>query len=130
VIYAAVLWIIWKLRNILCFQGMRRLMLSCARLLRNWALLNKCEDAARLEAWARELKTRGARPERQTWRQSDDVLNVQTSRRADLMSMSFSRLQELSADSVVWTENGCLHVGIDAAGGNCNTTYTGELSFE
>jgi hypothetical protein len=42
VIYAAVLWTIWKLRSILCFQevcweGMRRLMLSCARLLRNWA---------------------------------------------------------------------------------------------
>jgi hypothetical protein len=42
VIYAAVLWTIWKLRSILCFQevcweAMRRLMLSCARLLRNWA---------------------------------------------------------------------------------------------
>jgi hypothetical protein len=55
-----------------------------------------------------------------TWRQSDDVPNVQTSRRADLMSMCFSRLQE----------DGCLHVGIDAVGGNCNMTYTGELSFE
>jgi hypothetical protein len=65
-----------------------------------------------------------------TWRQSNDVLNAQTSNRADLTSMSFSRLQELSADSVVWTENCYLRVGIDAVGGNSNMTCTGELSFE
>jgi hypothetical protein len=94
-------------------------------------ILNNCEDA-RLEAWAQELETRGARLERLTWRQSDDgVLNVQTPRRADMMSRSFSRLQEeLRTDSVVWTENDRLHVGIDAVGGNCNMAYTGELSSE
>jgi hypothetical protein len=45
-------------------KDMRRVMLSCARLLRNWILVNNPEDSARLERWARELEARGARPER------------------------------------------------------------------
>jgi hypothetical protein len=57
VFYTAVIWCLWKARNGLCFQGvcrtgMKKLSGQCARLLRNWSLLNKPEAAATLGEWA------------------------------------------------------------------------------
>jgi hypothetical protein len=51
---AAALWAIWKLRNELCFQGTKWsgvhiLLRKIARMLKDWRLLNKAEDAAVLE---------------------------------------------------------------------------------
>jgi hypothetical protein len=74
VFYTAVNWCIWKARNDLCFQGvcwtgMKKLYGQCARLLRNWSLLNKPEAAATLEEWAQEMELRSVRPPRLTWKQ-------------------------------------------------------------
>jgi hypothetical protein len=60
---AAGLLSLWKLRNELRFQGvgwttMDKLLRRCARMMREWRVLNNQEDAARLETWARELERR------------------------------------------------------------------------
>jgi hypothetical protein len=60
--------------NDMCFQGLRwtgtrRMLGRCARILRNWRLLHKPEDAARLEEWASDLE-RSSRPPRTTWEQT------------------------------------------------------------
>jgi hypothetical protein len=65
---SAALWTISKMRNDLCFQGvrwtgMRRMFERCARMLRNWSLMHKPEDAAKLEEWAEDLE-RSTRPPR------------------------------------------------------------------
>jgi hypothetical protein len=41
---------------------MEKLLGKCARLLRNWKLLNKTEEATKLEEWVQELERRSARP--------------------------------------------------------------------
>jgi hypothetical protein len=53
----AVFWTLWKMRNDLCFQGLswtggHTLLRRCATMLRDWCLLNKPEDVAKLEMWA------------------------------------------------------------------------------
>jgi hypothetical protein len=58
---AAALWALWKLRNEFCFQGVRWagvqvLMRKVSRMLRDWKLVNRREDAERLEALARVEK--------------------------------------------------------------------------
>jgi hypothetical protein len=135
VLYTVVLWSLWKLRNSLCFQGqcwarVRRLLVSCARMVRNWALLNSSKDAARVEIWAKELEVRGTRSERLAWRPPDDgagALNDQASRHGNLVGSEMSRLDEnLSNDT-----DGSLHVETDAADGNCNVVHSNnDLSFE
>jgi hypothetical protein len=59
----AVFWSLRKLRNDLCFQGvgwtgMDKLLRRCARLMREWKMLNKAEDAQKLEVWVSELERR------------------------------------------------------------------------
>jgi hypothetical protein len=73
VLSSVVLWALWKKRNNICFQGERwtgmiEVMRSCARLLKNWKLVNNQDDAARLEGWACELEKRGRSPPALGWR--------------------------------------------------------------
>jgi hypothetical protein len=63
---------LWKLRNELCFQeigwtGMDKLLRRCARMMREWRVLNNLEDAAKLETWASELERRSFLPPRLDW---------------------------------------------------------------
>jgi hypothetical protein len=58
---AAVLWVIWKLRNECCFQGARWegvqvLLRKIARMIRDWSILNKQEVVVRLEEWMRDME--------------------------------------------------------------------------
>jgi hypothetical protein len=106
------------------------LLLSCARLVWNWTLLNNSEDAARLEMWAKELEARGARPERLAWRPPDDgdrAVDGQASGRANLIGRDLSRMDgNLSHDGA-----GSLHVGTDVVDGSCNVAYSDDdLRFE
>jgi hypothetical protein len=39
----------------------------CARMLRDWHLIQISEDVATLETWTEELEKRGASPPRLTW---------------------------------------------------------------
>jgi hypothetical protein len=39
----------------------------CARMLRDWKLIQISEDAARLEVWIEEFEERSASPPRLTW---------------------------------------------------------------
>jgi hypothetical protein len=69
---SAVIWALWKLRNHVCFQGkcwsrVELLLREVARLIRNWALLNKPEEVELLERWALELEQRSTRPPRLEW---------------------------------------------------------------
>jgi hypothetical protein len=69
---AAALWALWKIRNDLCFQGVKwtlvhRLPRKSAKMLRDWCLLNKPEDAGKLEEWAKVLERRSSLPPRLTW---------------------------------------------------------------
>jgi hypothetical protein len=71
VLHAVVLWTLWEKRNNVCFQGecwrsVQELLGSCARTAKNWMLVNKEGDAAKLDAWARELELRSRRPSRLT----------------------------------------------------------------
>jgi hypothetical protein len=63
VLHAVVLWTLWKKRNNVCFQGecwrsVQELVGRCARTVKNWMLVNREGDAAKLDAWARELEVR------------------------------------------------------------------------
>jgi hypothetical protein len=74
----AALWTIWKLRNEFCFQdpgwsGMHVLFRSSARMLRDWKLVNKQEDAAVLGSWADELE-RSRLPPRLPWNDHQGAL--------------------------------------------------------
>jgi hypothetical protein len=65
----AILWTIWKVRNELCFQGgswsrIEVLFGRCSRLLRNWKMMSRVEEAAKLELWAQMLEEKGASPAR------------------------------------------------------------------
>jgi hypothetical protein len=78
VFYTAVVWSLWNLRNKSCFQeqcweGMPKVMASCAKLLRSWSLVNDSYDAAKLAVWARALEARSVRPDRLQWKMSDDA---------------------------------------------------------
>jgi hypothetical protein len=69
VLHAAVLWTLWKKRNNVCFQGDRwrsvqEVLGSCARIVKNWMMVNREGDAAKLDGWARELELRCGRPAR------------------------------------------------------------------
>jgi hypothetical protein len=72
VLTSAVLWTIWKTRNDICFQGvqwtgLKMVLGRCARMLRDWKLIQISEDAARLEVWIEEFEERSASPPRLTW---------------------------------------------------------------
>jgi hypothetical protein len=72
VLISAVIWALWKLKNHMCFQGkcwsrVELLLREVARLIRNWALLNKPEEVELLERWALELEQRSTRPPRLEW---------------------------------------------------------------
>jgi hypothetical protein len=63
---------LWKLRNELCFPGvgwtcMDKLLRQCARMMREWRVLNIPEDAAKLETWASQLERRSFLPPRLDW---------------------------------------------------------------
>jgi hypothetical protein len=63
----AVMWSIWKLRNEICFQGvkwmgMQVLLFKCAQMLRSWKILHKPEVATQLETW------------QESWRGEDQCL--------------------------------------------------------
>jgi hypothetical protein len=45
------------------------MLCGCAKMLRNWAMLNKSEGASQLEDWARLIERRIAEPLRLPWRQ-------------------------------------------------------------
>jgi hypothetical protein len=58
---------LWKLENEICFQGskwlgVQVLLRKCARMLRDWKLINRQEDAVVLEQWAEELERRSFLP--------------------------------------------------------------------
>jgi hypothetical protein len=61
-----VLWTVWKSRNMFCFQenwkDVRVFAGRCARMLRDWRVLQRSEDAAVLEGWMKELDRRAVRP--------------------------------------------------------------------
>jgi hypothetical protein len=66
------MWSIWKLRNEICFQGvkwmgMQVLLFKCAQMLRSWKILHKPEVATQLETVAGELERRGSMPSAITW---------------------------------------------------------------
>jgi hypothetical protein len=68
----AIMWSIWKLRNDICFQGvkwmrMQVLLFKCAQMLRSWKILHKLEVATHLEIVAGELERRGSMPPAITW---------------------------------------------------------------
>jgi hypothetical protein len=55
-----VIWILWKKRNNVCFQGeawrsVEEVLGRCARTVRNWMLVNREADAAKLDASARKV---------------------------------------------------------------------------
>jgi hypothetical protein len=135
VFYAAVLWAVWKLRNKLCFQGhcwegMRKVVASCAKLLRNWSLVNKSEDAAQLGAWARELEASSARPERVTWMPPDadeGTLFEQGVSLSSVVTESRSRMNENLSNCVP----GSSLSEFDANVCSCNVACSdSELCFE
>jgi hypothetical protein len=70
-ITSAALWAIWKSRNDICFHtaqwtGLKQVTGRCARMIRDWRLIQKPADAATSEAWTEELERR-ARPSELTW---------------------------------------------------------------
>jgi hypothetical protein len=61
VLSSAVLWTLWKSQNVLCFQDrqwrdLRELAGRCVRMLRDWHLLQKPDDASVLEVWVMKLE--------------------------------------------------------------------------
>jgi hypothetical protein len=69
---SAVLWALWKIRDGMCFQGLQRSRMKlvlgrCARMLMNWKLLLKEEEAAKLEGWAANLEDQSRRPQPLDW---------------------------------------------------------------
>jgi hypothetical protein len=65
VLSSPVLWTLRKTRNILCFKDyqwrdLRELVGQCARMLRDWRMLQKPEDAAMLDSWIQALEKRRA----------------------------------------------------------------------
>jgi hypothetical protein len=78
---ASAFWSLWKLRNNLCVQGigwtgMDKLLRRCARMMREWKMLNKVEDAQKLEVWASELEPRSFLPPRLGWCQRPPHLDA------------------------------------------------------
>jgi hypothetical protein len=77
VLTTAVLWAIWKSHSDLCFQnmqwtGMKVVARPCARMLRDWKIIQKQEEADKLEFWSGELERIGAREPRLSWRVSQN----------------------------------------------------------
>jgi hypothetical protein len=75
VLSSALIWLIWKMRNNICFQGVcwskvEDVLRGGAKLIRNWVLLNKPEQVMKLEAWTQEMERRSVRPPRLTWGQN------------------------------------------------------------
>jgi hypothetical protein len=81
VLTSVVVWALWKLRNVMCFQGKRwsgveRILWEVAMLIRKWKLVNRPEEVEILEAWAMKLEQKSARYPRLEWLQvsgSSDV---------------------------------------------------------
>jgi hypothetical protein len=78
VLYTAAVWYLWNLRKKLCFhgqcwEGITRVMASCAKLLWNCSLVNNSDDTAQLTVWPCTLEARSARPERLMWATPDDA---------------------------------------------------------
>jgi hypothetical protein len=78
VVHSAVLWILWKKRNNICFQGegwrsVQVLLENCARTVKNWTMVNREGDAAKLGAWACEMETRSGRPPRLMWESVENL---------------------------------------------------------
>jgi hypothetical protein len=75
VFYTAVVWALWKsfvFRVSAGKEGMRRVMVNCVKLLRNWGLVNNSEDEGQLVIWACALEARSVRLERMAWTPPDD----------------------------------------------------------
>jgi hypothetical protein len=107
VFYAVVMWFVWNLRNNLCFQGqcwegMRKVMASCAKLLQNWSLVNNSDDAAQMAVWARALEARSARPDRLQWTMPDDAEGQSVSEQGDSVLVGrSSRFPDTSLSELV-----------------------------
>jgi hypothetical protein len=59
----AIMWSLWKLRNEICFQGvkwrgMQVLFFKCVQMLRRWKIIQKPKVAAQLKNMAGELERR------------------------------------------------------------------------
>jgi hypothetical protein len=72
VLTSAALWILWKIRNEMCFQGLRWtgtgiLLRRLTQTLLDCRLLHKEEDAKQLKRWARELERRSLLLSRLRW---------------------------------------------------------------
>jgi hypothetical protein len=74
-----VLWVLWKLRNEHCFQGvvwtgLNLVLKRCAKTVRSWMLIQTLEDGAKLEEVARALEERSARSPPLTWERTSESL--------------------------------------------------------
>jgi hypothetical protein len=97
---SAALWVLWKLRNELCFQVVcwtrcQVLMRKMSRMLRDWRLVNRKEDAEKVEELAAELKRRSFLPPRLCW--EDPRHNRVTA----MVSVDVSQVASVVCESVV-----------------------------
>jgi hypothetical protein len=74
---SAVLWTLWKSRNVLCFQGLcwtnlEKMMSGCTVLLKNWAVRSKPGEVLKLEEWIHALEKKCSSPPRLTWLRGRD----------------------------------------------------------
>jgi hypothetical protein len=112
VLTIADVWILWKTRNNLCFQGhcwskVEVLLGVYARMIKNWRLLSKEEEMVKLESGVQELERRSAKPPLLGWRShpisgslpTDEALSRETM--VDDMHILDSAMLSLLRDGVV-----------------------------
>lgn len=78
-ITSAVTWLLWKLRNEMCFQGvtwtsMKKVLMRIARMIRRWGPLYTVDVQLQVEECARRLEERASSPPQLQW--TSEVTNV------------------------------------------------------
>ena len=96
---SAILWSLWNVRNVMCFQGLvwsdvKLVLLKATRMMRRWMVL--CKNPSELEGLVANLEARAKQPPRIVWDESPPLASrvIQDWEALEVEDLSASGLEE------------------------------------